>query len=72
MNFPEFWQEVVKRGTADTFENRTLARDAWDAALCAAQAMKWGETREPKGTLEWSFLIGKLHTWNKTTEGGAA
>ena len=66
MNFPEFWRDVVGRGTVDTEAARAVAQAAWDAALCAASARAF-DGGKLRGAVEVVAGISGLHSWSEET-----
>jgi len=55
VSFDEYWAGRVAMGLGEPNE-RLAAKEAWDAALCAAQALCAKEEDVPE-------RIGQLHTW---------
>lgn len=62
MTFDEFWDGQFDKEDA---AKRALAMQAWDAALCAAQAKAFGKDGKLIPNNELFSAISGTHTWIK-------
>jgi hypothetical protein len=63
MTFTDFWAECQALGMECDEARRLIAKSAWDAALCAAQAAAHDQGKL-RPAAEICQTLSELHTWS--------